>query len=150
MAFVSCHSASITKSAAHISQERFDLELPNFIPTYIPTHSTGTLTMLSPATSSQHVTKFEKPAENAASDGFGLNFSGAVRRRRTLHKNLAEAQMFWVVNRWNALDNETAMAPSVIAFKSRLSRIRDTRMVFFMDNSDKPYALRGFIWGPTR
>ena len=45
---------------------------------------------------------------------------------------------FSVVNRWNALDNETVTAPSVIAFKSRLSRIRDTWMGFFMDNSDKP------------
>lgn len=43
-----------------------------------------------------------------------------------------------VIDRWNALDEETVAAPSVGAFKSRLNKIRSTRMGFFLDRSDKP------------
>ena len=45
------------------------------------TYSTATSDMTSPATSGQHVLKFEffrKMAKNAAADGFGSNFSIAA------------------------------------------------------------------------
>ena len=38
-----------------------------------------------------------------------------------------------VINRWNKLDQQAAGASSINAFKGRLSRIRETRMGFFMD-----------------
>ena len=41
-------------------------------------YSTATLEMTSPATSSRHLSKFEKMTGNAASDGFGSNFIGAA------------------------------------------------------------------------
>ena len=42
MTYSVVHSSSVTKWAAQISQEPFDLEPPNIIPTYIPNHSTTT------------------------------------------------------------------------------------------------------------
>ena len=39
-------------------------------------HSTATADMLSLATSGRQLSKFEKTAENAASDGFVSNFRG--------------------------------------------------------------------------
>jgi len=38
-----------------------------------------------------------------------------------------------VINRWNALDRETVSSSSINIFKNRLSKIRDTRMGYFMD-----------------
>jgi len=38
-----------------------------------------------------------------------------------------------VINRWNSLDQCTVDAPSINAFKSRLTYIRDNQMGFFMD-----------------
>jgi len=38
-----------------------------------------------------------------------------------------------VINRWNSLDQRTVDAPSINAFKSRLTYIRDNQMGFFMD-----------------
>jgi len=38
-----------------------------------------------------------------------------------------------VVNGWNLLDQRTVDAPILNAFKNSLSRIRDSRMGFFMD-----------------
>ena len=38
-----------------------------------------------------------------------------------------------VINRWNSLDQETISSDSVVAFKSRLSKLRDTRMGLFLD-----------------
>jgi len=38
-----------------------------------------------------------------------------------------------VINRWNALDRETVSSSSIDVFKNRLSKIRDTRMGYFMD-----------------
>ena len=38
---------------------------------------------------------------------------------------------FRVLNRWNALDEETVAATSIGAFKSRLARIRHNEMGFF-------------------
>ena len=40
-----------------------------------------------------------------------------------------------VVGRWNCLDQEVVGAASVDAFKSRLSKLRKTRMGLFVDNS---------------
>ena len=44
-------STSITNWVTRISHERFEVELPNFTGTFIPTWSTATLDMISPATS---------------------------------------------------------------------------------------------------
>ena len=73
-------SSSITKSAARISQERFDLESPSFTQTSMPTHSTATPDRASPAPFGRHLSTFAKnaPAENAASDDFDPNFTGAA------------------------------------------------------------------------
>jgi len=38
-----------------------------------------------------------------------------------------------VVNRWNSLDNETVLASSMNYFKTRLNKLRSTKMGFFMD-----------------
>jgi len=38
-----------------------------------------------------------------------------------------------VINRWNQLDQQAVGASSINVFKGRLSRIRETRMGFFMD-----------------
>jgi len=38
-----------------------------------------------------------------------------------------------VVNRWNLLDQRTADAPSLNAFKNSLSRIRDNRIGLFTE-----------------
>jgi len=38
-----------------------------------------------------------------------------------------------VINRWNQLDQQAVGASSISAFKGRLSRIRETRMGFFLD-----------------
>ena len=50
--------ASITKSAARISQERFYLELANFIWPSIPTYTTATPDMTSSTTSGRDFSKF--------------------------------------------------------------------------------------------
>ena len=74
----SSSSASITKWVGRISQERFDPESPNFRWTSIPTNSIVIPDMTSLAPFGRHLSKFDKTAENAASDGFLSNFSGAV------------------------------------------------------------------------
>ena len=51
--FVRRRHSSITKWAAQIFRERFDLESPNFIRESILTHSTATPNMTSPTTSCQ-------------------------------------------------------------------------------------------------
>ena len=38
-----------------------------------------------------------------------------------------------VINRWNALDEETVSPSSIIVFKNRVNKIRLTRMGYFMD-----------------
>jgi len=38
-----------------------------------------------------------------------------------------------VINSWNQLDQQPVDASSINAFNGRLSRIRETRMGFFMD-----------------
>ena len=59
-----------------------------------------------------------------------------------------------VINRWNQLDQRSVEATSINAFKGSLSKIRETRMGFFMDWSAEPWAsLVGFLtdrWGHTR
>ena len=71
-------SLSITKWAARISREQFDLESPNSTRTFMQTNSMTILDMTSPVNSGWNLAKLEKSAENAASDGFGSNFSGAA------------------------------------------------------------------------
>ena len=71
--------SSITKWGSLISQERFDLESPDFTGPSVPTYSTATPIMESSAASGRHISKFVKTAENvAAYDGFGSYFSGAA------------------------------------------------------------------------
>ena len=43
-----------------------------------------------------------------------------------------------VMKRWNQLDQEAVDATSINAFKSKLDRLRYTRMGFFMDQSAEP------------
>ena len=43
-----------------------------------------------------------------------------------------------VIKGWNQLDQEAVDATSIIAFKSKLDRLRCTRMGFFMDHSAEP------------
>jgi len=38
-----------------------------------------------------------------------------------------------VIDRWNSLDQDAVDGPSLNCFKSRLNKIRCTRMCFFMD-----------------
>ena len=56
----------------------FNLQSPTFTGTSTPTQSTALPDMTSPATSGRHLSKFEKPAENAAFHGFESNFSGVL------------------------------------------------------------------------
>jgi len=42
------------------------------------------------------------------------------------------------MKRWNQLDQEAVDATSINAFKSKLDRLRYTRMGFFMDQSAEP------------
>ena len=56
----------------------FNVESPNFTGTSTPTKPSEKSDMTSPATPGQHLSKFEKPAENAASEGFRSNFSGTA------------------------------------------------------------------------
>ena len=51
--------SSITKWAARMSQERFDLESPNFIQKSIPAHPTATRNMTSLANSGWHLSKLK-------------------------------------------------------------------------------------------
>ena len=53
----------------------FNVESPNFTRSSMPTYSSATPDMTSPTTSGRHLSKFKKPAEIAASNGFGLNYS---------------------------------------------------------------------------
>ena len=48
------------------------------VQTSMLTQPTATLDMTSPATSDLHISKFKKTTENAASDSFRSNFSGAA------------------------------------------------------------------------
>jgi len=43
-----------------------------------------------------------------------------------------------VIKRWNQLDQEAVDVTSINAFKSKLDRLRYTRMGFFMDHSSEP------------
>ena len=53
-----------------------------------------------------------------------------------------------VINRWNQLDQRAVEATSINAFKSSFSKIRETRMGFFMDWSAEPWAsMVGFLTG---
>ena len=48
-----------------------------------------------------------------------------------------------VINRWNELDGDQSAvdAPSIIAFKKLLEKVRNNRMGFFMDQSTEPWVL---------
>ena len=74
-----CHNlsrcrSSITKWAAHISQERFDLESPNSLRTSIPNHSTAHRIWRRQLLS-VGIYRSSKTGRNA--DGFVSNFNGA-------------------------------------------------------------------------
>ena len=56
-----------------ISQERFGLESPNWTRTSKPSNAIAI-----PAIYGRHLSKSVKTVENAISDGFGSNFSGAA------------------------------------------------------------------------
>ena len=71
-----CHSSYITKWASRISQERFDLQSPNFTQTFRRAPPTTTQDMTSLATSSR------KLSGKNISDDF-VNFSGTVWSRIT-------------------------------------------------------------------
>ena len=57
-----------------------------------------------------------------------------------------------VINRWNQLDQRAVEATSINAFKGLLSKIRETRMGFFMDWSAEPWAFLVGFWpvGPHK
>ena len=53
-----------------------------------------------------------------------------------------------VINRWNQHDQRAVEATSINAFKGSLSKMRETRLGFFMDWSAEPWAsLVGFLTG---
>ena len=56
----------------------FTVESPNYTRISMPTQSVDTTDSTTSATSGRHLWKFEKTVENAASDGFGSNLSGAT------------------------------------------------------------------------
>jgi len=60
-----------------------------------------------------------------------LHFSAAPKRKRSLFSNR-------VIKMWNQLDQGAVDATSSNAFKSKLDRLRYTRMGFFMDQSAEP------------
>jgi len=43
-----------------------------------------------------------------------------------------------VISRWNLLDQEVVDAPSINSLKAKLTKVRRSRMGFFMDSSAKP------------
>ena len=82
----------------------------------MPTESTGTLDMTSSDTSGRHLSKFEKEAEDAASDGCGSNFSGPAFQQA---QSIGELLVIITVIRSRDLENEIArlrvlFSPSVM------------------------------------
>ena len=65
------------RKKSRIIRPLFSIESPNLARTSRPTYYTAASDMTPPAASVRQLSKFKK-AENAASDGFGSNFSGAA------------------------------------------------------------------------
>ena len=93
----------VTKWLERISQERFDLETPNFIQTYTSTSNRIVLEMTSQPASCRKFPR-KKTRENAGSDDLEVNFSERLLLRiaklySVTADNLAQRFLIWPHNR---------------------------------------------------